>query len=56
MTARALQPLVEKALGKSVVVVNKPGGGASIGFNYVADSKPNAYTILQASPSISILK
>jgi tripartite-type tricarboxylate transporter receptor subunit TctC len=56
LTARALQPLVEKALGESVVVVNKPGGGASIGFNYVADSKPNAYTILQASPSISILK
>ena len=56
LTARALQPLVEKALGKSVVVVNKPGGGASIGFNHVADSKPDGYTILQASPSISILK
>jgi tripartite-type tricarboxylate transporter receptor subunit TctC len=56
LTARALQPLVEKALGQSLVIVNKPGGGASIGFNYVADSKPDGYTIVQASPSISILK
>jgi tripartite-type tricarboxylate transporter receptor subunit TctC len=56
LTSRALQPLVKKALGKSLVIVNKPGGGASIGFNYVADSKPDGYTILQASPSISILK
>lgn len=56
LTARALQPLVQKALGQSLVIVNKPGGGASIGFNFVATSEPDGYTVLQASPSLFTLK
>ena len=56
LTSRALQPELQKALGQSVVIVNKPGGGGSIGFNYVADAKPDGYTVLQASPSINVLK
>jgi len=56
LTARALQPHLEKALGQSVIIVNKPGGGASIGFNEVANSPPDGYTIGQASPSLNIIK
>ncbi|MBI5968908.1 MAG: tripartite tricarboxylate transporter substrate binding protein, partial [Deltaproteobacteria bacterium] len=56
LTARALQPHLEKALGQSVIIVNKPGGGASIGFNEIANSAPDGYTIGQASPSLNIIK
>ena len=56
LTARALQPLLEKALGQNVIVVNKPGGGASIGFNEIANATPDGYLIGQASPSLSIIK
>jgi tripartite-type tricarboxylate transporter receptor subunit TctC len=56
LAARALQPLVEKELGQSLIIVNKPGGGASIGFNYVANADPDGYTILQLSPSVFTLK
>ena len=56
LTARALQPHLGKALGQTVVIINKPGGGASIGFNEIANSTPDGYTFGQASPSINILK
>lgn len=56
LTARALQPMLQKALGQSLVIVNKPGGGASIGFNFVANSAADGYTILQVSPPLFGLK
>ncbi len=56
LTARALQPHLEKALGQPVIIINKPGGGASIGFNEIANSAPDGYTFGQVSPSINILK
>ncbi len=56
LTARALQPHLEKALGQPAIIVNKPGGGASIGFNEIANSAPDGYTFGQVSPSINILK
>ena len=42
------RPVVQKAaagLGKNIVVVNKPGGGSTIGYLEVLRAKPDGYTI-----------
>ncbi len=49
--ARALAEAMEKHLKKSVVIVNKPGGGTTIGGNAVVTAKPDGYT-LGVFPSI----
>jgi len=49
------RPLVKKAsdlLGQPIMVVNKPGGGSSIGYRELYGSKPDGYTIGQASGTI----
>lgn len=53
---RLIAPLLEKDLGNTVVVVNKPGGSMQIGFNTVAAAKPDGYTlaILIMPPAQSI--
>ncbi len=43
--ARILAPLMEKELGVPVEVVNRPGGGAQIGYTELAKAKPDGYTI-----------
>ncbi|WP_094606508.1 tripartite tricarboxylate transporter substrate binding protein [Sporomusa silvacetica] len=43
--ARALEKYGQKYLGQSLVVVNMPGGGATIGMNELAGAKPDGYTI-----------
>src|SRR5262245_3143527 len=45
LMARALQPELAKALGQSVVVVNKGGAGGTIGNIEVANAKADGYTI-----------
>lgn len=49
---RMVAPLMEKSLGVSIVVENKPGAGGQIGAAYVARSKPDGYTLLGNSASI----
>lgn len=56
LLARALQPLLEKVLGQTVIIVNRPGGGASIGFNEIANAAPDGYTIGMVSNSVHTLK
>lgn len=49
ITARALQPWLEKELGVSMPVINKPGGGGQVGFTeFVKTAKPDGYTIVWA--------
>ncbi|MEJ8846282.1 tripartite tricarboxylate transporter substrate binding protein [Variovorax rhizosphaerae] len=46
LTARALAQAITVTSGKTVVVDNKPGAGASIGSLFVAKSKPDGLTLL----------
>lgn len=45
LMARALQPELAKALGQSVVVVNKGGAGGTLGIIEVSGARPDGYTI-----------
>lgn len=45
---RLLTKETEKHLGQPIVVVNKPGGGGTVGVSALAASKPDGYTIGQA--------
>jgi tripartite-type tricarboxylate transporter receptor subunit TctC len=42
---------LEKILKVSVVVINKPGGGASVGTDFVAKAKKDGYTLLYSNSS-----
>ena len=52
LNTRALQPLLEKILGQPVVIINKSGGGGTIGFTEGAKASPDGHTITLLSPSI----
>lgn len=43
--ARTLAPELEKAIGKKVIVVNRPGAQGQIGMAEIANAKPDGYTI-----------
>lgn len=45
LEARRQQPLLEKILGVPVLITYKPGGGGSVGWAELANSKPDGYTI-----------
>lgn len=49
ITFRLLAPSLSKRLGQPVVVVNKPGGGATLGMYQVAQAAPDGYTLGAAS-------
>lgn len=42
---------LEKLLGEPVVVLAKPGGGGVVGFTYVANARPDGYTLLNGADS-----
>lgn len=46
VTARAYGKVLSEELGQSVVIENKPGAGSSIGASYVANARPDGYTLL----------
>lgn len=43
--ARTYQPYLEKCLGGTIVIVNKPGAGGELGFAELAASDPDGYKI-----------
>ncbi|MGE0419988.1 MAG: tripartite tricarboxylate transporter substrate binding protein [Acetobacteraceae bacterium] len=43
--ARILAAIMEKDIGQSVVVVNKPGAGAQLGLTELARARPDGYTM-----------
>ncbi|GGK71560.1 Bug family tripartite tricarboxylate transporter substrate binding protein [Amphritea balenae] len=48
LTTRIWADAVEKELGVPVVVINKPGGGGVVGTAFVANSKKDGYTLINA--------
>jgi tripartite-type tricarboxylate transporter receptor subunit TctC len=55
LTARAIQPSLDRALKQRVIIENKTGAGGAVGMAYVAGAKPDGYTTLMALSSISII-
>jgi tripartite-type tricarboxylate transporter receptor subunit TctC len=55
LMARPVAAAMEKVLKNPVVVVNKTGAAGAVGMSFVANSKPDGYTLLMALSSISII-
>ena len=54
MFARVVANKLGDSMGQPVVVENKPGGGATIGTEFVARSAPDGYTLLISTASHAI--
>ena len=52
--ARILADPLGKRLGQPIVIENKPGGGATVGADYVAKATPDGYTLLWTTPGPQI--
>lgn len=55
LMARPVASALEKVLKNPVGVVNKTGAAGAVGMAFVANSKPDGYTLLMALSSISII-
>jgi len=55
LMARPTAAAMEKLLKNPVVVVNKTGAAGAVGMAFVANSKPDGYTLLMALSSISVI-
>jgi tripartite-type tricarboxylate transporter receptor subunit TctC len=53
VTARMLADGMSRNLGQRVLVVNRPGAGGAIGYKHVASQKPDGYSLVWNSNSIS---
>lgn len=53
--ARAISDELSTALGQSVIVENRAGAGSMIGTAYVANEKPDGYTLLLADVPFTIV-
>jgi tripartite-type tricarboxylate transporter receptor subunit TctC len=56
LTARSLAKEMERTLGRSIIVQNRPGAAGSIALSYLAGEKPDGYTIGYMPVEISMLK
>lgn len=52
--ARVISPVLSVEMGQAIVVENKPGAGGNLGAADVAKASPDGYTLLMASPPLSI--
>ncbi|MEB3370059.1 tripartite tricarboxylate transporter substrate binding protein [Saccharopolyspora mangrovi] len=55
LTSRALAAELEPILGTSIVVENRPGASGSTAMQYVADQRPDGYTIGFSPVEVSML-
>ena len=53
ITARLLAEGMAKQLAANVVVVNRPGAGGAVGYRHVASQKPDGYSLVWNSNSVS---
>jgi len=53
--ARAIQEPLQKALGQTVIIDNRGGGGGSLGHEIVAKAQPDGYTVLMSSNNQMLL-
>jgi len=53
--ARAIQEPFQKAIGQTVIIDNRGGGGGSIGHEIVAKAPPDGYTVLVSSNNQMLL-
>ena len=53
VTARMLAEGMSRHLGQRVLVVNRPGAGGALGYKHVASQKPDGYSLVWNSNSIS---
>lgn len=56
IVARLFARHLTTTLGQSVLVENLPGAGSNIGYEHAAKAKPDGYTLLAGSDSLSINK
>jgi tripartite-type tricarboxylate transporter receptor subunit TctC len=54
VVARLLQPHLEKALGQSIVIENRPGASGIIGAAAVANAEPDGHTLLMVPTTFTI--
>ena len=52
--ARIVSAALQKSLGQSVIVDNRPGGGGNPGMGLAARAAPDGYTLLLTSTSIAV--
>ena len=52
-TARVLADGMAKILGAPVPILDKPGAGGAVGYTYVSQQKPDGYSMVWSSNSIS---
>jgi tripartite-type tricarboxylate transporter receptor subunit TctC len=50
---RPLASVAHQHLGQPMVVINKAGGGGAVGAQYVANAKPDGYTVLHAINTVT---
>jgi tripartite-type tricarboxylate transporter receptor subunit TctC len=55
LVARLLADRMPAELGQPVIVENRPGAGATLGANVVAQARPDGYTLLYCTPGPQII-
>ena len=56
LVARFMAEPLQKELGKPVLVVNKPGGGGTVGWQLLAAARPDGYTLGYTTKALMIQK
>ncbi|MBW2057909.1 MAG: tripartite tricarboxylate transporter substrate binding protein [Deltaproteobacteria bacterium] len=55
LAARILTSVIPEFLNQAVVVVNKPGAGGAVGFDFVRRSRPDGYTMMMTAIGANVL-